>query len=65
MLIKLTVRLENQSTDWTFMTQHVSVHILDLFRLKTYLVLPIHGVDVVLDVLELELGEGEDDLGHI
>ena len=65
MLIKLTVRLESQSTDWTFMTQHVSVHILDLFRLKTYLVLPIHGVDVVLDVLELELGEGEDDLGHI
>ena len=47
------------------MAQHVRVHILDFFSLKTYLVLPVHGVDVVLNVLELELGHGEDDLGHV
>ena len=38
---------------------------MDLFSLEADLVFPVHGIDVVLDVLELELGQGEDDLGHV
>ena len=51
--------------NWANMTEQLGVVILYLLSFEAYLVFPVHGVDVVLDVLELELGEGEDDLGQV
>ena len=51
--------------DRALVGQELGVAVLDLLGLETDLVLAVHRVNVVLDVLELELGEGEDDFGQI
>ena len=66
MFVQLGKRLERDArADGRLVAQQLHVAVLDLLSLETYLVLPVHRVNVVLDVLELELGHGEDDHGHV
>ena len=57
--------LHTDLAHWTLMIQETRVRVLDLLRLKTYLELPVHRVDVVLDILELGESQGEDHLGQV
>ena len=66
MFVQLLEGLERDlGADGRLMAQQLHIAVLDLLSLKTYLVFPVHRVNVVLDVLELELGHGEDYHGHV
>ena len=66
MFVQLLEGLERDlGADGRLMAQQLHIAVLDLLSLKTYLVFPVHRVNVVFDVLELELGHGEDDHGHV
>ena len=64
MLVQLPETLEEcfLLTERTLVVQHHGVLVLDLLRLETHFELPVHGVDVVLHVLELGFSHGEDNL---
>ena len=47
------------------MGEQLGVDVLYLLSLETNLVLPVHRIDVILDVLKLLLGYSEDDHGHV
>ena len=66
MFVQLLEGLERDAgAKGRLVAQQLEVAVLDLLGLKTDLVFPVHRVNVVLDVLKLELGRGEDDHGHV
>ena len=54
MFVQQLEGLEDLSTHRTLVEQQLRVHVLDLLSLKTNLVLPVHRVDVILDLLKLD-----------